>query len=68
MTSQTNVRHSIRPLNVFSFCGQFIAAPRDQYFPATRNLPLCPECKRARDQAALVLAGLASKDRARIAR
>jgi hypothetical protein len=66
MTLQTNVRHSLRPLNVFSFCGQPIAAPRDQYYRATRNLPPCPECKRARNQAALVLAGLTSKDRARI--
>jgi hypothetical protein len=68
MTSQVNVRHSIRPLNVFSFCGQPIAAPRDQYYPATKDLPPCPECKRARAQAALVLAGLTSKDRARIAK
>jgi hypothetical protein len=66
MISQTNVRHSIRPLNVFSFCGQPIAAPRDEYYPATRDLPPCPACKRARDRAALVLAGLTSKARARI--
>ena len=65
MTSQTNVRHSIRPLNVFSFCGQPIAAPRDEYYPATRDLPPCPQCKRARDQAALALAGLTSRTRAR---
>jgi hypothetical protein len=65
MTSQTNVRHSIRPLNVFSFCGQPIAAPRHEYYPATRDLPACPQCKRARDQVALVLAGSTSRARAR---
>ena len=68
MTSHTDVRHSIRPLNVFSYCGRPIAAPRDQYYPATRDLPPCPECKRARAQTALVLAGLTSKTRARIAK
>ena len=68
MTSQTDVRHSMRPLNVFSFCGQPIAAPRDEYYPATRDLPPCPECKRARSQAALALAGLPSRARARTAK
>jgi hypothetical protein len=67
MTSQTNVRHSIRPLNVFSFCGQPIAAPRE-YYPATRDLPACPQCKRALSQAALALAGLTSRARARTAK
>ena len=64
--SRTRVRHSVRPLNVFSFCGQPIAAPRDEYYPATRELPPCPECKRARDQVALVLSGSAWKAKARI--
>jgi hypothetical protein len=64
MTSQPNVRHSLRPLNVFSFCGQPIAAPRDEYYPATRDLPPCPECKRARDQVALVLSRSAWKAKA----
>jgi hypothetical protein len=68
MTSQTNVRHSIRPLNVFSFCGQPIGAPRDEYFPATRDLPPCPECKRAREQVALALARSTSKAGARMAK
>jgi hypothetical protein len=67
MTS-TSVRHSFRPLNVFSFCGQPIAAPRNQYYPATEHLPECPECQRARNQAALMIAGLTSKARARIAK
>jgi hypothetical protein len=66
MTSQTNVRHSLRPLNVFSFCGQPIAAPRNQYYPETRDLPPCPECQRARDQIVLALTGSAAKARARI--
>jgi hypothetical protein len=47
--------------------GQFmpIAAPRGEYFPATRDLPPCPQCKRARDQAALALARLTSRARTR---
>jgi hypothetical protein len=50
---------------VFSFCGQPIAAPCGEYYPATRDLPPCPQCKRARDQAALALARLTSRARAR---
>lgn len=50
------VRHSIRPLNTFSFCGRPIAAPRE-YLESTKDLPPCPECKRARDKAALTVAG-----------
>src|ERR1019366_615266 len=57
LQSQTYVRHSIRPLNVFSFCGQPIPAPHGQYHLATKDLPPCPECKRARDKAALTLGG-----------
>jgi hypothetical protein len=34
-----------------------IAAPRGEYYPAPRDLPPWPQCKRARDQAALALAG-----------
>jgi hypothetical protein len=56
LQSQTSVRHSIRPLNVFSFCGQPITLPRGEYQQATKDLPPCPECQRARDRAALMLA------------
>jgi hypothetical protein len=55
--SQANVRHAIRPLSVFSFCGQFIAAARDDHRAAPKNQPLCPECKRTRDEAALLFGG-----------
>jgi hypothetical protein len=54
---QPNVRHSIRPLNVFSFCGQPIAAPRREYEQLSRGLPECPDCKRARNGAALSRGG-----------
>jgi hypothetical protein len=54
---QTYVRHSIRPLSVFSFCGQPIAVPLGQYHLATKDLPPCPECKRAREKAALMRGG-----------
>ena len=59
ITSQTQpqFRHSFRPLNVFSFCGQPVAAPRAEYFRTTRDLPPCPDCQRARDAAVLVLGG-----------
>jgi hypothetical protein len=53
----TRVRHSIRPLSVFSFCGQPIAAPRDEYHLATKGLPPCMECQRARDRAQQMLGG-----------
>ena len=43
-----DVRHSIRPLSVFSFCGQPMAALRDEYQLTTKDLQPCPECKRAR--------------------
>ena len=57
MTTQTEpqFRHSFRPLNVFSFCGQPVTAPRGEYFRATRDLPPCPEWQRARDAATRVL-------------
>ena len=55
--SRTRVRHSVRPLNVFSFCGEPIVAPRDEYNLLTKDLPPCPECKRARDKVALALGG-----------
>jgi hypothetical protein len=57
MTPQTEpqFRHSFRPLNVFTFCGQTVTAPRGEYFRATRDLPPCPDCQRARDAAARVL-------------
>jgi hypothetical protein len=55
--SSTRVRHTIRPLSVFSFCGQPIAAPRDEYHMATKGLPPCTECRRARDRAQQMLGG-----------
>ena len=55
--SQNRVRHSIRPLNTFSYCGQPITAPLGQYHLATKDLPPCPECKRAREKAALTVGG-----------
>ena len=57
MTTQTQlqVRHSLRPLNVFSFCGQPIAEPRGEYLLATRDLPSCPDCQRARNRAVWML-------------
>jgi hypothetical protein len=57
MTPQTEpqFRHSFRPLNVFSFCGQPVTAPRGEYFRATRDLPPCPDCQRARDAVERIL-------------
>ncbi len=55
--SPTRIRHSIRPLSVFSFCGQPIAAPRDEYHVTTKDLPLCTECQRARERAQQILGG-----------
>ena len=55
--TRTRVRHSVRPLNVFSFCGEPIVASRDEYHLLTKDLPPCPECKRARDKVALALGG-----------
>ena len=55
--SRTRVRHSVRPLNVFSFCGEPIAAPHDEYHRLAKDLPPCPECKRVRDYAVLALGG-----------
>ena len=52
---RTMVRHCIRPLNVFSFCGEPITDPIAEYHLLTRNLPLCPACKRARDNAVIAL-------------
>jgi hypothetical protein len=51
------IRHSIRPLSVFSFCGQPIAAPRDEYHVSTKDLPPCTECQRARERAQQMLGG-----------
>jgi hypothetical protein len=56
-STETNFRHNIRPLSIFSFCGQPIVRRRDEYQLATKELPPCPECKRARDKAALALGG-----------
>ena len=53
----TRIRHSIRPLSVFSFCGQPIAASRDEYHVATKDLPPCTECQRARERAQQRLGG-----------
>jgi hypothetical protein len=55
--SPTRIRHNIRPLRVFSFCGQPIAAPRDEYHTTTRDLPPCTECQRARERAQQILGG-----------
>ena len=55
--SPTRIRHSIRPLSVFSFCGRPIAAPRDQYYLSTKDLPPCRECQRARERAQQMLRG-----------
>ncbi len=57
LNAQNGVRHNIRPLNTFSFCGRPIVAPRGQYLEATKDLPPCPDCKRARDKAALTVGG-----------
>jgi len=55
--SGSPVRHRVRPLNVFSFCGEPIAVPRGEYHLLTRDLPPCPECQRACDKVALELSG-----------
>ena len=55
--SAIQIRHRIRPLSVFSFCGQPIAAPRDEYHMATKDLPPCAECQRARQRAQEMLGG-----------
>jgi hypothetical protein len=55
--SPIQIRHRIRPLSVFSFCGQPIAAPRDEYHMATKDLPPCTECQRARQRAQQMLGG-----------
>lgn len=55
--STTRIRHSIRPLSVFSYCGLRIAAPREEYYSETKDLPLCSECQRARDRAQQLLGG-----------
>ena len=56
-SSPSRIRHSIRPLSVFSFCGQPIAAPRDEYHTSTKDLPPCAECQRARERAQQMLGG-----------
>ena len=56
-SSTNRIRHSIRPLSVFSFCGQPIAAPRDEYHLSTKDLPPCTECQRARERAQQMLGG-----------
>ena len=53
---QTGVRHAIRPLSVFSFCGQPITGSRDER-QLDKDLPLCPDCKRHRDEATLLFGG-----------
>ena len=55
--SASQVRHSMRPLSVFSYCGQPIAAPRDEYHMATKDLPPCAECLRARKRAQQMTGG-----------
>jgi hypothetical protein len=53
--TQPTVRHSLRPLNVFTFCGQPIPVPRDEYLRATQNLPPCPDCQQARNRVVRML-------------
>jgi hypothetical protein len=55
--STNRIRHTIRPLSVFSFCGQAIATPREEYLLATKGLPPCAECQRARERAQQTLGG-----------
>jgi hypothetical protein len=52
-----NFRHTLRPLSLFTFCGEAIAARGDEYQRLTRDLPLCPECRRVRDEALKAIAG-----------
>jgi hypothetical protein len=56
MHTQLQFRHTLRPLNVFSFCGQTISGARDEYIRASRDLPPCPECQQARNRVVRVLA------------
>jgi hypothetical protein len=55
LRTQTKTRHRMRPLNAFTFCGQPVAAARDEYHLLTKDLPACPACERAHDRAALSL-------------
>ena len=55
--SPTPIRHRIRPLSVFSFCGQPIAEPRGEYHMTTKDLPPCTECQHARERAQQILGG-----------
>jgi hypothetical protein len=55
--SSFRIRHRIRPLSIFTFCGQPIAAPRNEYHLTTKELPPCTECQRARDRAEQLLGG-----------
>ncbi len=57
LSTPTNTRHRFRPLSVFSFCGQPIAAPREMYHLLTKDLPPCRQCQRARDRGTLTLGG-----------
>jgi len=50
-------RHTVRPLSLFTFCGETIGAPREEYQQVNRNLPPCPECRRVRDEALMLLGG-----------
>ncbi len=55
LSTRTNTRHKIRPLSVFTFCGQPIAAPSHAYHLLTKDLPPCLVCQRAHERAAQVL-------------
>lgn len=57
LNAQTNTRHKIRPLSVFTFCGRPIATPSHAYQLLTKDLPPCPACKRAHERAALTHGG-----------
>ncbi len=63
MSGEMRIRHSLRPLSVFSFCGQAIAAARGEYQLATKDLPACEECRRARERAEEMLGGRRRKAR-----
>jgi len=55
LNAQTNTRHTIRPLSVFTFCGRPIVEARETYHLLTQDLPLCEACKRAHERAAQAL-------------
>ena len=65
MSGAGQVRHSMRPLSVFAFCGEAIAAERGEYMRSAKErcLPACKECQRARDKAEAMLGNKQRKAR-----